>query len=141
MNAEEEPETYYYPKDKEFNQKYDPRGVIHSYSDGRIEDTGPMTRKRMETADDEFVGAAINFMEQSVQNDKPFFAWVNASRMHVHTRLQEKWDGITGIGVYPDEMTEHDYHVGLLLDKLEEMGVEDNTIVVYSTDNGAEKFT
>ncbi len=141
LNAEEEPETYYYPKDPEFKKQFGPRGVIHSYADGRIEDTGAMTRKRMETADDEFVSVALDFMEKSVKQDKPFFAWVNASRMHVHTRLQEKWDGITGVGLYPDGMTEHDYHVGLMLDKLEELGVEDNTIVVYSTDNGAEKFT
>lgn len=141
LNAEEEPETYYYPKDPEFKKQYGPRGVIHSYADGRVEDTGPMTRKRMETADEEFVGASIKFIEKSVKAEKPFFAWVNASRMHVHTRLQEKYDGITGIGLYPDGMTEHDDHVGSLLDKLEELGVDENTIVIYSTDNGAEKFT
>jgi len=141
LNAEEEPETYYYPKDPEFKKNFGPRGVIHSYADGRIEDTGPMTRKRMETADDEFVGTAIKFMEKAVKEKKPFFTWVNASRMHVHTRLQDKWKGVTGVGLYPDGMTEHDYHVGLLLDKLEELGVDDNTIVIYSTDNGAEKFT
>jgi arylsulfatase len=141
LNAEEEPETYYYPKDPEFKKKYGPRGVIHSYADGRIEDTGAMTRKRMETADEEFLDASVNFMEKSVKEGKPFFIWHNASRMHVHTRLQEKWDGITGVGLYPDGMTEHDHHVGVLLDKLEELGVEDNTIVIYSTDNGAEKFT
>ncbi|QQX78356.1 arylsulfatase [Shewanella sp. KX20019] len=141
LNAEEEPETYYYPKDPEFKKKYGPRGVIHSYADGRIEDTGPMTRKRMETADEEFVGASIKFMTKAVKAEKPFFAWVNASRMHVHTRLQEKYDGITGIGLYPDGMVEHDDHVGLLLDTLDELKIADNTIVVYSTDNGAEKFT
>ncbi|WP_286264738.1 arylsulfatase [Thalassotalea atypica] len=141
LNAEEEPETYYYPKDPEFAKKFGPRGVIHSYADGRIEDTGPMTRKRMETADEEFVSAAITFMGKAVKQDKPFFAWVNASRMHVHTRLQEKYKGITGIGLYPDGMTEHDDHVGVLLDKLDEWKIADNTIVIYSTDNGAEKFT
>ncbi|WP_394246987.1 arylsulfatase [Vibrio profundi] len=141
LNAEEEPETYYYPKDPAFNKNFGPRGVIHAFADGRVEDTGPMTRKRMETADDEFVGASIKFIEKAVKEDKPFFTWVNASRMHIHTRLQDKWDGITGVGIYPDGMTEHDYHVGLLLDKLEELGIDDNTIVVYSTDNGAEKFT
>jgi arylsulfatase A-like enzyme len=141
LNAEEEPETYYYPKDPEFHKKFAPRGVIHSYADGRIEDTGPMTRKRMETADEEFMGSALQFIENADKDDKPFFVWMSTTRMHVWTRLKEEAQGRTGIGLYPDGMVEHDDHVGILLDKLEELGIDDNTIVIYSTDNGAEKVT
>jgi len=141
LNAEEEPETYYYPKDPEFKKKYGPRGVIHSHADGRIKDTGPMTRKRMETADDVFTDYALKFMEKSVKADKPFFTWVTGTRMHIWTRLKKESQGVTGVGIYPDGMVEHDGHVGLMLDKLKELGVEDNTIVIYSTDNGAEKVT
>ncbi|MEM1451809.1 MAG: arylsulfatase [Planctomycetota bacterium] len=141
LNAEEEPETYYYPKDPAFREKYGPRGVIKSYADGRIEDTGPMTRKRMETADDDFVGTAIDFMERSHASGKPFFCWASTTRMHVWTRLKEEAIGRTGVGLYPDGVVEHDDHVGLMLDKLDELGIADNTIVVYSTDNGAESFT
>ena len=141
LNAEEEPETYYYPKDPEFKQKYGPRGVIKSTADGRIEDTGPMTRKRMETADDEFVASALDFIERAHKANKPFFTWVTGTRMHVWTRLKEESQGVTGIGLYPDGMVEHDGHVGQLLDKLDELGIADNTIVVYSTDNGAETAT
>ena len=138
LNAEEEPETYYYPKDPEFRQKYGPRGVIHSYADGRVEDTGPLTRKRMETADQEFLGAGLNFIEKAHADEKPFFVWMNTTRMHVWTRLDPKQEGRTGIGLYPDGMAEHDDHVGMILDKLDELGIADNTIVIYSTDNGAE---
>ncbi|MEM1112438.1 MAG: arylsulfatase [Pseudomonadota bacterium] len=141
LNAEEEPETYYYPKDPEFRQRFGPRGVIRSYADGKIEDTGPMTRQRMENADEEFLGAALKFMERSVQEDKPFFIWLSATRMHVWTRLKPESVGTTGLGLYPDGMVEHDGHVGLALQKLEELGIEDNTIVIYSTDNGAEKVS
>ncbi|GAD79941.1 arylsulfatase [Vibrio ezurae] len=138
LNAEEEPETYYYPKDPEFRKNYGPRGVIKSYADGRIEDTGPMTRKRMETADEEFLDSSLAFMEKAVKADKPFFIWHNTTRMHVWTRLQEKYQGKSGISIYADGMLEHDDHVGILLDKLDELGIADNTIVIYSTDNGAE---
>jgi len=141
LNAEEEPETYHYPKNEEFHKKFGPRGVLHSYADGRIEDTGPLTRKRMETADDEFRDAAVAFMEKAVADEKPFFVWLNATRMHVWTRLSPKWDGKTGHGLYADGMAQHDYDIGIVLDKLDELGIADNTIVVYSTDNGAEKFT
>jgi arylsulfatase A-like enzyme len=141
LNAEEEPETYYYPKDPAFKKKYGPRGVIHSYADGRIEDTGPMTRKRMETADEEFLGAAVKFMEKAQKDKKPFFVWMSMTRMHIWTRLKKESQGVTGIGLYPDGMVEHDGHVGQLLDKLEELGIDDNTIVVYSTDNGAESVS
>ncbi|WP_117234005.1 arylsulfatase [Vibrio maerlii] len=138
LNAEEEPETYYYPKDPEFRKNYGPRGVIKSYADGKIEDTGPMTRKRMETADEEFLESSLAFMEKAVKEDKPFFIWHNTTRMHVWTRLQEKWKGASGVSIYADGMLEHDEHVGILLDKLDELDIADNTIVIYSTDNGAE---
>ncbi|TDJ53890.1 MAG: arylsulfatase [Gemmatimonadetes bacterium] len=141
LNAEEEPETYYYPKDPAFHERFGPRGVIHSYSDGRIEDTGPLTQKRMETVDEEFLGAALDFIERAHARNQPFFVWFSATRMHVWTRLKEESVGVTGIGLYPDGMVEHDGHVGILLQKLDELGITDNTIVMYSTDNGAEKFT
>ncbi len=141
LNAEEEPETYYYPKDPEFHKKFGPRGVIHSTADGKIEDTGPLTRKRMETVDDEFGQAAKDFMERAVKADKPFFVWMNFTRMHVWTRLKKESQGTTGIGLYPDGMAELDNMVGSFLDHLDKLGVADNTIVVFSTDNGAEKFT
>ncbi len=141
LNAEEEPETYYYPKDPEFHKKFGPRGVLHSYADGKIEDTGPMTRKRMETADDEFTDAAIAFIEKAHADGKPFFVWLSATRMHVWTHLKEESVGVTGIGLYPDGMVEHDKQIGRVLAKLEELGIIDNTIIMYSTDNGAEKFT
>lgn len=100
-----------------------------------------MTRDRMETADEEFLTAALDFIDRSVDQDKPFFVWMNSTRMHVWTRLKPEAQGRTGIGLYPDGMVEHDDHVGILLDKLEEHGIEENTIVIYSTDNGAEKVT
>jgi len=141
LNAEEEPETYYYPKDPEFRKKFGPRGVIHSYSDGRVEDTGPLTRKRMETVDEEFEAAAMDFIDRAHAQEKPFFVWLNSTRMHVWTRLKPESEGRTGIGLYPDGMVEHDDAVGRALAKLEELGIVDNTIVIYSTDNGAETFT
>jgi arylsulfatase A-like enzyme len=141
LNAEEEPETYYYPKDPEFRKKYAPRGVIHSYADGKIEDTGPMTRKRMETADEEFLGAGLDFIDRAHKADKPFFVWMSTTRMHVWTRLKPEAQGRTGIGLYPDGMVEHDDHIGVLLKKLDDLGIADDTIVIYSTDNGAEKVT
>jgi arylsulfatase len=141
LNAEQEPEHPDYPKDPEFKKKFGPRGVIHSYADGRIEDTGPLTIKRMETVDEEVTVAALDFMERAVKADKPFFVWWNSTRMHIWTHLKPESKGKTGLGVYADGMVEHDGMVGELLDKLKELGVEDNTIVMYSTDNGAEVFT
>ena len=141
LNAEEEPETYYYPKDPAFRKQYGPRGVIHSYADGRIEDTGPLHRKRMETVDEEFHEAAMDFIDRAHQQKKPFFVWYNATRMHVWTRLKKESQGRTGIGLYPDGMVEHDEMVGKVLQKLDDLGIADNTIVIYSTDNGAETFT
>ncbi len=141
LNAEQEPEHPDYPKDPEFREKFGPRGVIHSYADGRIEDTGPLTIKRMETVDEEVTTAALGFMENAVKADKPFFVWWNSTRMHVWTHLKAESKGKTGLGVYADGMVEHDGMVGQLLDKLDELGIADNTIVMYSTDNGAEFFS
>ncbi|MEM8679074.1 MAG: arylsulfatase [Planctomycetota bacterium] len=141
LNAEEEPETYYYPKDPKFREKYGPRGVIHSFVDGRTEDTGPLTRKRMETVDEEIHSAAMDFVDRQVSSEKPFFLWYNSTRMHVWTRLKKEAQGRTGIGLYPDGMVEHDDFVGKVLQKLDDAGIADNTIVIYSTDNGAETFS
>jgi arylsulfatase len=141
LNAEEEPETYYYPKDPDFRRKFGPRGVIHSLADGRVEDTGPLTQKRMETVDEEFHAAAMDFVDRAHAANKPFFLWYNSTRMHVWTRLKKESVGRTGVGLYPDGMAEHDDMVGLVLKKLDDLGIADNTIVVYSTDNGAETFT
>jgi len=141
LNAEEEPENADYPKDPEFKKRYGPRGVIDSTADGKIVDTGPLTRKRMETIDDDVTARALAFMEQAKQAGKPFFVWWNSTRMHIFTHLSPKWQGKTGFGIYADGMAEHDADVGLLLAKLKELGIEDNTIVMYSTDNGSESFS
>ena len=141
LNAEEEPEYPGYPKNPEFRKKFGPRGVIHSYSDGRIIDTGPLTKKRMETVDDEVTTEALRFMTDAAKSGKPFFLWWNSTRMHIFTHLKPASDGKTGYGIYADGMVEHDAHVGQLLARLEELGLDENTIVMYSTDNGAETFT
>lgn len=142
LNAEEEPENPDYPKDPRFKEKFGPRGVLHSWAtpDGgqKIEDTGPLTKKRMETIDYEITDATLGFIEKATQDEKPFFIWWNSTRMHVWTHLRPEAEGKTGLGVYPDGMVEHDAHVGQLLSKLDELGIADNTIVMYSTDNGAE---
>jgi arylsulfatase len=145
LNAEDEPEHPDYFKDPEMRKRYATRGVIHSWAnpDGtqKIELTGPLNKKRMETVDEEFTREAIRFMEESKKEGKPFFLWWNSTRMHIWTRLKPESQGKTGLGIYPDGMVEHDAMVGQLLDALEKLGLEDDTIVMYSTDNGAEKFT
>jgi len=162
LNAEEEPENVDYPgkfmmaNGKTFSQNYGPRGVLHCYATdkddptvdprfGKVgkqkcEDTGPLTRKRMETVDEEVTAAAIKFMDKSVKDGKPFFIWWNSSRMHVFTHLKKESAGKTGLGIYADGMVEHDAMVGQLLDALKRLGIDGNTIVMYSSDNGAEFF-
>jgi len=145
LNAEQEPENPDYFKDPALQKRFGTRGVIHSWAnpDGtqKIESTGPLNIERMKTIDDEVTNASLEFMERAKKADKPFFLWWNSTRMHVWTHLKEESEGKTGLGVYPDGMVEHDAHVGQLLDKLKELGLDDNTIVMYSSDNGAEKFT
>jgi len=145
LNAEEEPENPDYPKNPEFKKRFGPRGVLKCKAtpDGKqtIEDTGPLTRKRMETIDEEFLAAALDFMDRQHKASKPFFCYFNSTRMHIFTHLKKESDGKTGLGLYPDGMVEHDGTVGELLKKLDDLGVADNTIVVYTTDNGAEAFT
>jgi arylsulfatase A-like enzyme len=157
LNAEDEPEHPDYPKNPSFRAKFGPRGVLKCKATdkddptddarfGRIgkqtcEDTGPLTRKRMETVDEEFLNATLDFMDRQVKADKPFFTWFNSTRMHIYTNLRPESKGKTGLGVEADGMTELDGMVGQLLRKLDDLGIADNTIVVWTTDNGAEVFT
>mgnify|MGYP001812919050 FL=1 len=140
LNAEEEPENEDYFKDPALQKRFGPRGVIHSWAqpDGtqKIEDTGPLTKKRMETVDDETSDAAIAFIEKAHKEGKPWFIWWSGTRMHFRTHVKEELRGISGQDEYADGMVEHDMHIGKFLDKLDELGVADNTIVFYSTDNG-----
>lgn len=136
LNAEEAPEDPDYPKDPALRKQFGPRGVIHSYADGKIEDSGPLTRKRMETVDDEFLAASLDFIDRAKAADKPFFVWFNSTRMHYYTHVKEASRGLSGQGFYNDGMVEHDNHVGQLLKKLDDLGIADNTLVFYSTDNG-----
>jgi arylsulfatase A-like enzyme len=141
LNAEEEPEHPDYPNEKDFpnfRKNYGPRGVIRSHADGRIEDTGPLTKKRMETCDEEFRDAAIDFIERKTKEGAPWFLWFNTTHMHFRTHVKPESAGQSGRwqSEYHDAMIDHDKHVGALLDKLDELGIADNTIVMYSTDNG-----
>src|SRR6476469_3243259 len=157
LNAEDEPENPDYPKDPAFFAKFGPRGVMKcvaaptdtpgddprfgTWGKQKCEDTGPLTKKRMETIDEEFLGATTDFMERANRDKKPFFVWFNPSRMHIWTRLKAESQGKTGLGIYPDGMVEHDGQVGQLLKKLDDLGIANNTIVIYTTDNGAETFS
>jgi arylsulfatase len=157
LNASEEPENEDWPDDPEFNAKYAPRGVIHSFAsdvddpteDPRfgpvgkqvIEDTGPLDTKRMETVDEEYLGRALGFIDQATEAEQPFFLWFNPSRMHVFTHLKPESQGVTGLGITADALAEHDGHVGQVLQKFDDLGIADNTIVVYAADNGAQIFS
>ena len=154
LNAEEEPEQEFYPKNPVFKQKYGPRGVMHCYATDtsdttedprfgvmgrqKCEDTGALTSKRMETVDEEFLKGAIGFIDNAHKAGKPFFVWFNTTRMHIYTHLKPVSKGKTGYGLYADGMVEHDGHVGELLAELKSLGIDNNTIVIYTTDNGAE---
>jgi arylsulfatase A-like enzyme len=157
LNAEEEPENPDYPKNPQFRAKFGPRGVIHCWATDKddptvdpsfgkvgpqkIENTGPLTVKRMGTVDDEFTDAALGWMEKQAKTGKPFFCYVNSTRMHIFTHLKPESEGKTGLGLEADGMVEHDGHVGQLLKRLDDLGIADNTIVVYTSDNGAELMT
>ena len=136
LNAEETPENPDYPKNPAFRKKFGPRGVIRSTADGKIEDTGPLTKKRMETVDQEFLDAAVDFIERQSKADKPFFCWFNTTRMHYVTHVPAEYSGKSGLNFYADGMIQHDDQIGQLLNKLDELGIADNTIIIYTTDNG-----
>ncbi|MFI4932440.1 MAG: arylsulfatase, partial [Burkholderiales bacterium] len=154
LNAEEEPEYTDYPKDPNFRKKFGPRGVLRCKAADKddatvdpvfgkvgkqtIENTGPLTKKRMETVDEEFIGAALDFIDRKTKAGAPWLCYFNPTRMHVFTHLKPSSVGKTGHGLYPDGMVELDGYVGQLLKKLDDLGVADNTIVVFTTDNGAE---
>jgi len=157
LNAEDEPEHPDYPKNPTFRAQFGPRGVLKCFATAtdtpgddprfgpwgkqKCEDTGPLTKKRMETIDEEFVKASLDFMDRANQQKKPFFVWFNPTRMHIWTHLKPASQGKTGLGIYPDGMVEHDGQVGQLLKKLDDLSIADNTIVIYTTDNGAEVFS
>ncbi|EKS42251.1 arylsulfatase [Afipia broomeae] len=144
LNAEEEPEHPTFPKpgsDPLFKQK--PRGVLKSSADGKVQDTGPLTKKRMETIDDETSDAAVDFMQRQARADRPFFCWFNATRMHLFTHIRPSMLGQSGMpgNEYADGMIEHDGHVGKLLKTLDDLAIATNTIVIYTTDNGPNRWS
>jgi arylsulfatase len=157
LNAEEEPELPDYPKDPKFKEMFGPRGVLHCLATDKddatveprwgrvgkqtVKDTGPLTKKRMETIDEEITSAALGWMEKQVKADKPFFLWYNSTACHLRTHLADKNRGKSGQDDYSDRMVTHDEQIGEMLDKLDELGVADNTLVMYSTDNGPENDT
>ncbi len=157
LNAEEEPELPDYPKDPKFKEAFGPRGVMHCFAGDKddattdprwgrvgkqtIKDTGPLTKKRMETIDEEITAGALGFMEKQAKANKPFFLWYNATAMHFRTHVAAKNLGKSGQDPYSDRMVVHDEQIGQMLDKLDELGIADNTIVMYSTDNGPENDT
>ena len=145
LNAEEEPELPDYPKDPEFKKRFGPRGVLHCVADGKggqtITDTGPLTKKRMETIDEEITAGALAWMEKQAKADKPFFLWYNSTAMHFRTHVAAKNLGKSGLNPYCDRMVAHDEQIGQMLNKLDELGIADNTIVMYSTDNGPQNDT
>ena len=157
LNAEDEPEHPDYPKNPAFRAQFGPRGVLKCVATAtdtpgddprfgpwgkqKCEDTGPLTKKRMETIDEEFLKASFDFIDRAIRDKKPFFVWFNPTRMHIWTRLKPASQGKTGLGIYPDGMVEHDGQVGELLKKLDDLGIANNTIVIYTTDNGAEAFS
>jgi arylsulfatase len=145
LNAEEEPELPDYPRPEEFpgfRERYGPRGVLHCWADGnggqRIEDTGPLTRKRMETVDEEFLAQAKEFIREAKDAGEPFFVWFNTTHMHFRTHAKPESIGQAGRwqSEYHDVMIDHDKHIGELLALLDELGLAEDTIVMYSTDNG-----
>ena len=157
LNAEEEPENPDYPKSPNFKAQFGPRGVLKCVATAtdtpgddprfgpwgkqKCEDTGPLTKKRMETVDEEFLKATTEFIDGAVRDRKPFFVWFNSTRMHIWTHLKPASRDKTGLGIYPDGMVEHDGQVGKFLKKLDDLGIANNTIVIYTTDNGAEAFS
>jgi arylsulfatase A-like enzyme len=139
LNAEEDPENRFYPQDPEFRKRYGPRGVLRTFADGRIEDTGPLTRKRMETIDDETSAAAIDFMQRQARANRPFFCWFNSTRMHFRTHVRDAHrdqKGINSRTEYADGMIEHDATIGQVLKAVDDLGIANDTILIYTTDNG-----
>ena len=145
LNAEEEPERPYWPSNNpDFLKAYNPRGVIHSYADGKIEDTGALTTKRMESIDDETTKACSDFITKQANAGTPFFAWMNFTRMHMFTHVRAEDEGKAGMGkgyFYADGMWQMDQHVGQLLKLLDDLKITDNTIVIFTTDNGPNMFS
>jgi arylsulfatase len=157
LNAEEEPENEDYPKDPAFKQKFGPRGVFKcvatstetpgedprfgKWGKQKCEDTGPLTKQRMETFDGEVMAATLDFIDRQNAAKKPWFVWFNTTRMHIWTHLKPESRDKTGVGVYADGMVEHDAHIGQLLEKLDDLGIADDTIVIWTTDNGAEMMS